>query len=72
MIVDKIDEDSDGFITVYELQIWIKYSQRRYIDKDVANQWKVHNTNGSEKLHWEVSSGSGDRMRSCEYIRAMN
>lgn len=51
----KIDEDSDGFINLYELQTWIKYSQRRYIESDVTTQWKVHNKNNSDTIHWEVS-----------------
>lgn len=55
VIVDKIDEDSDGFINLYELQTWIKYSQSRYIDRDVSAQWKVYNLNASDQLHWEVS-----------------
>lgn len=59
--MDKIDDDSDGFINLYELQTWIKYSQSRYIDSDVSTQWKVHNKNASEQLHWEVSSVSGQK-----------
>lgn len=54
VIVDKIDADSDGFINLYELQTWIKYAQRRYIDQDMKTQWTRHNKNNSEQLHWEV------------------
>lgn len=54
VIVEKIDADKDGFINLYELQTWIKYAQRRYIDQDMKTQWTRHNKNNSEQLHWEV------------------
>jgi len=39
IIVDKIDLDNDGLITVEEMQEWIKLSQARYIDEDTEKQW---------------------------------
>ncbi|KAI9587901.1 calumenin [Glossina fuscipes] len=54
IIVDKIDEDKDGFITMYELKQWILYTKRRYIDEDVGRQWKHHNSNNSDTIPWEI------------------
>lgn len=54
LIVDRIDEDKDGFVTEYELKQWIKYTKRRYIDEDVTNQWKLHNTDRNSTIPWEV------------------
>lgn len=55
IIVDKIDEDKDGFVDIYELKTWISYTQRRYIDEDVNRQWKQHNPDNEDKLSWQVS-----------------
>lgn len=52
-IVDKIDEDKDGFVTLSELKRWIEYTQRRYIDEDVDRQWRQHNPDGNETITWE-------------------
>lgn len=38
-----------------ELKNWISFTQRRYIEDDVNRQWKQHNPDNTEKLHWEVS-----------------
>lgn len=54
IIVDKIDEDKDGFINMSELKNWIKFTQRRYIEDDVDRQWRQHNPSNNETLHWEV------------------
>lgn len=55
MIVDKIDDDKDGFVDMAELKNWISFTQRRYIEDDVSRQWKTHNPDNAEKLNWEVS-----------------
>lgn len=55
IIVEKIDENKDGFVSLYELKSWISYTQKRYIDEDVNRQWKQHNPENEEKLAWEVS-----------------
>ena len=39
-----------------ELKNWISFTQRRYIEDDVNRQWKQHNPDNAEKLHWEVST----------------
>lgn len=53
LIVDRIDEDKDGFVTISELKRWIEYTQRRYIDEDVDRQWKQHNPNDNDTITWE-------------------
>lgn len=55
MIVDKIDFDKDGFLTLVELKDWIRYTQKRYIDDDTDRHWQQHNPNNEELLPWEVS-----------------
>ncbi|XP_062131841.1 calumenin-B [Drosophila sulfurigaster albostrigata] len=54
VIVDRIDEDKDGFITLAELKNWIKFTQRRYIDEDVGRVWRKNNPENNETISWEV------------------
>lgn len=51
--MDKIDLDSDGAVTEKELQTWIEYTQKRYINDDVRRQWNTNNPENREVLHWE-------------------
>lgn len=53
--MDRIDENKDAFVDMSELKNWISFTQRRYIEDDVNRQWKQHNAENAEKLHWEVS-----------------
>jgi len=53
VIIDKIDSDTDGFITVPELQQWIEYSQKRYIKDDVKRQWESHNPKNKPEITWD-------------------
>lgn len=39
-----------------ELKNWISFTQRRYIEDDVNRQWKQHNPDNTDLIHWEVSS----------------
>lgn len=55
VIVGKIDENKDGFVDMSELKNWITFTQRRYIEDDVNRQWKTHNPDNSERIHWDVS-----------------
>lgn len=55
VIVDRIDDNKDSFVDMAELKNWISFTQRRYIEDDVNRQWKQHNPDNAEKLHWEVS-----------------
>lgn len=54
LIVDKIDGDKDGYVTLVELKDWIKYTQQRYITEDVDRHWRQHNPAGDELLPWET------------------
>ncbi|XP_016984148.1 calumenin-B [Drosophila rhopaloa] len=53
LIVDRIDENKDGFVTLPELKNWIAYTQRRYIDEDVSRVWKQHNPENNATISWE-------------------
>ncbi|XP_030375312.1 calumenin-B [Scaptodrosophila lebanonensis] len=53
LIVDRIDENKDGFVTQAELKNWIKYTQRRYIDEDVGRLWKQHNPDNNKTISWD-------------------
>lgn len=52
-IVDKIDINQDGLITLEELKNWISTSQKSYILEDVERQWKSHNPEEKIKLSWD-------------------
>ncbi|GBP79596.1 Calumenin [Eumeta japonica] len=54
IIVDKIDGDSDGYVTLVELKDWIRYTQKRYIDEDVDRHWRQHNPSNDETIPWET------------------
>lgn len=54
IIVDKIDSDKDGFITLVELKDWIRFTQKRYIDEDVERHWRQYNVENEEAISWEV------------------
>ncbi|KAL4707458.1 hypothetical protein ACJJTC_000102 [Scirpophaga incertulas] len=54
IIVDRIDTDKDGYVTLVELKDWIKYTQKRYIDEDVERHWKQHNPNNDDTISWET------------------
>lgn len=53
MLVERIDEDKDGYVTVEEMKKWIKHAQKRWIYDDVDRQWKSHDLNGDEAVSWE-------------------
>lgn len=53
VIVDKIDKDHDGQVTVDELAKWIKFTQTRYITDDVERQWESHKIEGKESINWD-------------------
>lgn len=52
-IADKIDKDKDGYVTLKELELWIKTVQKNFIERDVEKNWKIHNPQGLEKLPWQ-------------------
>lgn len=53
MLVERIDEDKDGFVTAEEMKRWIKHAQKRWIYDDVDRQWKSHDLNADEVVSWE-------------------
>lgn len=53
MLVERIDEDKDGYVTVEEMKRWIKHAQKRWIYDDVDRQWKSHDLNGDDVVSWE-------------------
>ncbi|XP_004683639.1 PREDICTED: reticulocalbin-1 [Condylura cristata] len=52
-IVDRIDDDGDGFVTTEELKIWIKRVQKRYIYDNVAKVWKDYDRDKDDHISWE-------------------
>ena len=51
-IVNKLDINSDGFVSVEELQKWNKFTQSRYISEDTEKQWAVHKSEDKETINW--------------------
>ena len=52
IIVDKIDTNSDGYVSVEELRNWIKFTQNRYVSEDVEKQWSIHKPESKETINW--------------------
>jgi len=52
LIVDKIDKNNDGKVSVEELQKWIKFTQDRYIGEDVERQWESHKPDSKDTVNW--------------------
>ncbi|NXU56227.1 RCN1 protein, partial [Turnix velox] len=52
-IVDRIDDNKDGYVTTEELKNWIKRVQKRYIYENVAKVWKDYDLNKDNKIAWE-------------------
>ena len=52
IIVDKIDTNSDGYVSVEELRNWIKFTQNRYVSEDVEKQWSIHKPDSKETINW--------------------
>lgn len=53
MLVERIDDDKDGYVTAEEMKKWIKHAQKRWIYDDVDRQWKSHDLNGDDFVSWE-------------------
>ncbi|XP_029353885.1 reticulocalbin-1 isoform X2 [Echeneis naucrates] len=52
-IVDRIDSNTDGFITTAELKTWIKRVQKRYVYENVAKVWTDYDLNKDNKISWD-------------------
>jgi len=53
IIVDKIDKDQDGQVSIEELAAWIKFTQTRYISDDVERQWESHKKEEKDTINWD-------------------
>lgn len=53
MLVERIDEDKDGYVSAEEMKKWIKHAQKKWIYEDVDRQWKSHDVNGDGVVSWE-------------------
>jgi len=51
-IVDRIDSNEDGFVSLDEMRDWIRFTQQRYITEDVDRQWTQHNVEQKEAFTW--------------------
>jgi len=52
-IVDKIDSNEDGMVSLDEMRDWIRFTQQRYVSEDVDRQWNQHNTDNKDTITWE-------------------
>lgn len=52
-IVDRIDTNDDGYVTLDEMRDWIRFTQQRYISEDVDRQWEQHNVDNKDQIGWE-------------------
>ncbi len=53
LVKNKIDKDSDGFVTDQELKDWIKYAQNRYIYEDAEKQLINNDMNKDGYVTWD-------------------
>ena len=51
-IVDKIDSNEDGMVSLDEMRDWIRFTQQRYVSEDVDRQWNQHNADNKETITW--------------------
>ena len=54
VIYDKIDRDTDGYVSETELVEWIKHVQNRYIEKDTERQWTEYGVKDGDSLEWSA------------------
>ncbi|XP_036399865.1 reticulocalbin-1-like [Megalops cyprinoides] len=52
-IVDRIDVDNDGYVTISELKSWIKRVQKRYVYENVAKVWSDYDANKDNVIAWD-------------------
>ncbi|XP_041833197.1 calumenin-A-like isoform X3 [Melanotaenia boesemani] len=53
IIVDKIDENKDSFVSEEELKLWIKNAQKKHIYESVEHQWNDFDLNNDGSITWE-------------------
>ena len=52
-IVDKIDSNEDGMVSLDEMRNWIQFTKQRYVSKDVDRQWMQYKSDIKETITWE-------------------
>ncbi|XP_077373109.1 calumenin-B-like isoform X2 [Festucalex cinctus] len=53
MLVVRIDEDKDGFVTMEEMKKWLQDVQKRWIYKNTELQWDIFDLNGDGVVSWD-------------------
>ena len=54
VIVEKMDGDRNGLVTVLELTTWIDFIHKDHIRRDVEREWKVRNPDQVSPLPWTM------------------
>ena len=54
VIVEKMDGDRNGLVTVLELTTWIDFIHKGHIRRDVEREWKVRNPDQVSPLPWTM------------------
>ena len=60
IIVDKIDKDNNGYVTLEEMRNWIRFTHDKYILDDIESQWMEVNQDGKDTIGWEAYRRSVD------------
>lgn len=53
ILVDKIDNNKDGYVSEEELKVWIHNAQQKYIFDNVQNQWNDFDVNNDGHISWD-------------------
>ncbi|KAM6896024.1 calumenin-A [Lycodopsis pacificus] len=53
VIVDKMDEDKDGFVCEEELKDWITRVQKKHVDDSVQRQWRDFDLDDDGVISWD-------------------
>ena len=54
LLVNKIDTDRDGLVSLDELTEWIDFVHKDHIRRDVEREWKIRNPDQVDKLTWTL------------------
>ena len=54
VIVEKMDVDRNGLVTLLELTTWIDFIHKDHIRRDVEREWKVRNPDQVSPLPWTM------------------
>ncbi|XP_068590163.1 calumenin-A [Cebidichthys violaceus] len=53
VIVDKMDQNKDGFVSEEELKDWIRRTQKKHVYDNVEQQWRDFDVNDDGVISWE-------------------